>query len=105
MRCLTLADELLGRGAEVIFVCREFDGNLCSYIEEQGYIVQRLPVSNKREHNIKGKLQHAVWLGTDWRSDARQVEEIIKALHIHLEWLVVDHYGLDGQRKKTSPPC
>ena len=28
MRCLTLADELRGRGVEAVFVCREFDGNL-----------------------------------------------------------------------------
>ena len=46
MRCLTLADELRGRGAEVIFACREFDGNLCGYIEEKGYIVHHLPVSD-----------------------------------------------------------
>ena len=31
MRCLTLADELRGRGAETIFVCREFYWNFCSY--------------------------------------------------------------------------
>ena len=95
MRCLTLADELRGRGAEVIFVCREFDGNLCDYIEKKGYIVHRLPVSNEREHNIEGNLKHAAWLGADWQTDARQVEEIIKDFGTPLDWLVVDHYALD----------
>lgn len=95
MRCFTLANELRGRGAEVIFVCREFDGNLCGYIEEKGYIVHRLPVSNKREHNIEGNLKHAAWLGADWQTDARQVEEIIKDLDTPPDWLVVDHYALD----------
>jgi len=97
MRCLTLADELRGRGAEVVFVCREFDGNLCGYIEEKGYIVHRLPVSNECEHSIEGNLKHAAWLGADWQTDARQVGEIIKNLDTHPDWLVVDHYALDAK--------
>ncbi|OEU67725.1 MAG: UDP-2,4-diacetamido-2,4,6-trideoxy-beta-L-altropyranose hydrolase [Desulfobacterales bacterium PC51MH44] len=95
MRCLTLADELRGRGAEVVFVCREFDGNLCSYIEEKSYIVHRLPVFAGQEQNIESGLKHAAWLGADWQTDARQVEEIIKNLDTPLDWLVVDHYALD----------
>ncbi len=95
MRCLTLADELRGGGAEAVFVCREFDGNLCGYIEEKGYIVHRLPVSNEQKHNIEGNLKHAAWLGADWQTDARQVEEIIKDLDTPPDWLVVDHYAID----------
>jgi len=95
MRCLTLADELRRRGADVVFVCREFDGNLCGYIEEKHYIVHRLPVSNEQEHNIEGNLKHAVWLGADWQTDARQVEEIIKGVDTPPDWLVVDHYAID----------
>lgn len=95
MRCLTLADELREHGAEVVFVCREFDGNLCGYIEEKGYIVRCLPVSNEQEHNIEGNLKHAVWLGADWQTDAGQIEEIIKDLDTPPDWLVVDHYALD----------
>ena len=95
MRCLTLADELRGRGAEIVFVCREFDGNLCGYIEEKGYIVRRLPVSNEQEHNIEGNLKHAAWLGADWQTDVEQVEDIIKGLNTPPDWLVVDHYALD----------
>ena len=95
MRCLTLADELRGRGAEAIFICREFDGNLCDYIEEKGYVVHRLPVSDVQEQNIESSLKHAAWLGADWQTDARQVEEIIKDLELPPDWLVVDHYALD----------
>jgi UDP-2,4-diacetamido-2,4,6-trideoxy-beta-L-altropyranose hydrolase len=95
MRCLTLADELRGRGAEVVFVCREFTGNLCGYIEEKGYIVHRLPVSDSSEQNFESGLKHAAWLGADWQTDARQVEEIIKGLETTPDWLVVDHYALD----------
>ena len=98
MRCLTLADELCGRGAEVIFVCREFDGNLCGYIEEKGYIVHRLPVSDATEQgdqNIEIGLKHTAWLGADWQTDARQVGEIIKGFENPPDSLVVDHYALD----------
>ena len=95
MRCLTLVDELRGHGVEAIFVCREFDGNLCDYIEEKGYIAQRLPVSDTPKHNIEGDLKHAAWLGADWQTDAMQVEEIIKDLDTPPDWLVVDHYALD----------
>ena len=95
MRCLTLADELCGGGAEAIFVCREFDGNLCGYIEEKGYIVHRLPVSDSSEQNFESGLKHSAWLGADWKTDAGQVEEIIKNLGTTPDWLVVDHYALD----------
>jgi len=104
MRCLTLADELHGHGAEVVFVCREFDGNLCGYIEEKGYIVHRLPVSNEQEHNIEGNLKHAAWLGTDWQTDAGQIEEIIKSLGTTSDWLVVDHYALDERWEEYLRP-
>jgi UDP-2,4-diacetamido-2,4,6-trideoxy-beta-L-altropyranose hydrolase len=95
MRCLTLADELCGRGADVVFVCREFGGNLCGYIEEKGYIVHSLPVSDIPKQNIESGLKHAAWLGVDWQTDAGQVEEIIKSLGTTPDWLVVDHYALD----------
>ena len=107
MRCLTLADELRGRGAEVVFVCREFAENLCGYIEEKGYVVYRLPVSDAPEQgdqNIVTGLKHAAWLGADWQIDARQVEEIIKELEFPPEWLVVDHYVLDERWERYLRP-
>ncbi|RLC33460.1 MAG: UDP-2,4-diacetamido-2,4,6-trideoxy-beta-L-altropyranose hydrolase [Deltaproteobacteria bacterium] len=104
MRCLTLAAELRERGAEAIFVCREFDGNLCGYIEEKGYIVHRLPVSKEQEHNIDSNLKHAEWLGADWQTDARQVEEIIKSLGTTPDWFVVDHYALDERWEEYLRP-
>jgi len=95
MRCLTLADELRRRGTEAVFICREFDGNLCGYVEEKGYVVHRLHVSNVPEQNIESGLKHAAWLGAVWQTDARQVERIIKDLGMPPDWLVMDHYALD----------
>lgn len=104
MRCLTLADELRGCGAEVVFICRDFAGNLCGYIEEKGYIVRRLPVSDSSEQNFESGLKHTAWLGADWQTDARQVEEIIKGLETSLNWLVVDHYALDERWERYLRP-
>jgi UDP-2,4-diacetamido-2,4,6-trideoxy-beta-L-altropyranose hydrolase len=107
MRCLTLADKLRGRGAEIVFVCRDFAGNLCGYIEEKGYIVHRLPVSDAPEQgdqNVETGLKHAAWLGADWQTDARQVEEIIKDLDTSPDWLVVDHYALDEKWEEYLRP-
>jgi UDP-2,4-diacetamido-2,4,6-trideoxy-beta-L-altropyranose hydrolase len=95
MRCLTLADELRGNGVDVVFVCREFDGNFCSYIEEKGYSVHRLPVSDTPTQNINSNLKHAAWLGVDWQTDAGQGKEFIKSLGTIPDWLVVDHYALE----------
>lgn len=95
MRCLTLAHELRRHGTETVFVCREFAGNLCGYIEEKGYVAHRLPVSDAPAQDVETNLKHSAWLGADWQADARQVEEIIKRLAAPLDWLVVDHYALD----------
>jgi UDP-2,4-diacetamido-2,4,6-trideoxy-beta-L-altropyranose hydrolase len=104
MRCLTLADELRRRGAEIAFVCREFDGNLCSYIEKKGYSVRRLPVSDPPTQNIESNLKHAAWLGAGWQTDAGQIEEIIKSLRAAPDWLVVDHYALDEKWEEYLRP-
>ena len=104
MRCLTLADELRESGVEAVFICREFNGNLCGYIEEKGYVVHRLPVSNVQEYNIEGDSKHAAWLGTDWQTDVRQVVKIIKTLDVEPDWLVVDHYALDERWESYLRP-
>jgi UDP-2,4-diacetamido-2,4,6-trideoxy-beta-L-altropyranose hydrolase len=104
MRCFTLADELHERGAEIVFVCREFDGNLCGYIKEKGYIVRRLSVSDTPKHNIDGGPKHAAWLGADWQTDARHVGKIIKGFENPPDWLVVDHYALDERWERYLRP-
>lgn len=77
MRCLTLAGELKEAGAQIIFICRECEGNLCDLIEKQGIPVAR----------ISGELQ-------SWEADAFQSLEALKK-YGKADWLVVDHYSLD----------
>lgn len=103
MRCLTLANALAKKGAEVSFVCREHDGHLCGLIEEQGFIVHRLPAPDK-EFETDATPAHAAWLGATWQEDTDQTCAIIKVLGNKPDWLVVDHYALDSRWEHALRP-
>lgn len=99
MRCLTLADELRSRGADIVFVCREHPGNLCSFIEGKGYTVHRLPYSVFGG----GSFGEDNWLGATWEDDAEQTSVVLRA-DSSVDWLVVDHYSLNTKWEKTLKP-
>lgn len=77
MRCLTLADELAKRGAQIRFICQERTGNLMTLIEQKGYTVYRLPA------------------GLTPKADMEFTGEIINKQQETPEWLIVDHYEID----------
>jgi UDP-2,4-diacetamido-2,4,6-trideoxy-beta-L-altropyranose hydrolase len=102
MRCLTLADELRQRGAEVIFICREHSGNLIGTVENRGYRVERLPQSDTEYISKNNDVAHAAWLGATWQQDA---SEAIATLGGNKpEWLIIDHYSLDQRWEKELRP-
>lgn len=103
MRCLTLADALARKGAQVCFVCREHDGHLCDRIESRGHAVHRLPPPDEGFSAEEG-LAHAAWLGASWQEDAEQTRSIIRDSGIKPDWLVVDHYGIDHRWERTLRP-
>ncbi|MCD4837933.1 UDP-2,4-diacetamido-2,4,6-trideoxy-beta-L-altropyranose hydrolase [Neobacillus sedimentimangrovi] len=89
MRCLTLAERLRGKGANVQFICREHPGHLCSLIESMGYQVLKLPAPPKKTIHFSS---HKEWLGVSLLTDAKQTKELVKNEKIDL--LIVDHYGI-----------
>jgi len=93
MRCLTLADELRQRGADVRFVCREHPGNLNDLIESKGYPVTRLPQVDFTFVAAPEDLAHMRWLGVDWEQDA--AETMAAVSDILPQWLIIDHYAID----------
>jgi UDP-2,4-diacetamido-2,4,6-trideoxy-beta-L-altropyranose hydrolase len=94
MRCLTLAEELAARGAEVAFICRDLPGNLCEIISGKGLQVFRLPAPQTEGH-AEEPAAPSQWLGISW---ARDREETLAILHQYRpDWLVVDHYALDAE--------
>lgn len=83
MRCLTLADELKRIGADAAFICRDAPGNLCDFVEEYGFTAYRLPDEER--------------MSSDWAADAERTKAILKRLAAPVQWLIVDHYGLDAR--------
>jgi len=77
MRCLTLADELMERGADLSFVCRKAPGNLIQHIEDKGYRVYPLPPD------------------IDLSVDKDLTQKILQKQTELIDWLIIDHYEID----------
>jgi UDP-2,4-diacetamido-2,4,6-trideoxy-beta-L-altropyranose hydrolase len=96
MRCLTLADAIKAKNAQVAFICQELPGHLCGLIEANGYPVHRLAPGREDHQSIKS---------IDWQSDAAKTKAILKSIDGEIEWLVVDHYGLDKKWESEVACC
>ncbi len=102
MRCLTFADELSLRGAEVIFACRKHVGHLIGLIEDKGYPVVHLQQPQAEYVTTPEDVAHAAWLGVSWQQDAA---DTIAALgEMPPEWLIIDHYAIDSRWEETLRP-
>lgn len=91
IRCLILAEELKELGANIIFVCRDHQGNLISFIKEQNYTVYVLPMSNKNN----ALTDYKEWVGAPTLIDAKETIEGVLSLFDTIDVLIVDHYGID----------
>ena len=83
MRCLALAEELKERGADVFFICRELEGNLCAQIVAQQFKLHRLPAT--------------IFSEKDWHLDAEQTIAACTNSYSRIDWIIVDHYHLDAK--------
>ena len=92
MRCLTLADALRQRGAQIRFVSRGLPAYLGDMLESRG--IEFAPLGNTAG-KAAGDLAHSSWLGT---SQDRDVQDSAATLEDRKwDWLVVDHYALDAR--------
>jgi len=93
MRCLTLADELTQRGAQIRFVSRHLPEYLANLLAAKGYELAQLD-SAENDADLD-ELAHAHWLGC---SQAEDATDSINALSDRVwDWLIVDHYALDSR--------
>ena len=93
MRCLTLADVLKQRDAQIRFVSRHLPGHLRDMLAAKGH--QFMPLNSSSSEAISDDLPHAHWLGTSQHADE---QDTIQALSDQTwDWLVVDHYALDAR--------
>ena len=103
MRCLTLADSFREHGAECRFICRAHEGNLIDLIVKRGYLVDALPKASTEIQATEVDLAHINWLGIDWATDAHQTQLALDKAKI--DWLIVDHYGLDHRWELFMRPA
>lgn len=102
MRCLTLADALVKRGAKSTFICRPHDGHLMDLVRQRGHTVFALAPPDET-FTAAAVPAHAQWLGTDWDSDVKQTLQAMGNQTV--DWLVVDHYALDHLWEQRLRTC
>jgi UDP-2,4-diacetamido-2,4,6-trideoxy-beta-L-altropyranose hydrolase len=91
MRCLTLADQLQGVGAEVAFVCRDLPGAMFDLLQARGYRSAKLPLAEAGNGSQHFDAQETI------RAAGRLFPD-------GFEWLVVDHYELDAVWERMLRP-
>ena len=98
MRCRNLGHALKWRSTEVIFLCRERQGDLNTLLDRE-FDVLRLPELPDPEQSLealKGRDLYSAWLGC---SQSQDINDCLNAINLAeigpIDWLVVDHYGLD----------
>jgi len=102
MRCLTLAEMLRRSGADVHFVCREHDGNLCGYVHRLGFSVYQLPAFEEPKGQKAKETTFEPWLGASWSLDVAQTAGNLSGGNGELDWLVIDHYAIDSRWEKKA---
>lgn len=103
MRCLTLATALRARGAQVRFVARAHAGNLCSLVNQRGFQLEALSAQSAPMNSLNVGL-YETWLGVPWWVDADESRQLISASWDRVDWIVVDHYGIDERWERALSP-
>lgn len=104
MRCLTLADSLCGKGAEVAFVCRRLVGSASELVEQRGHAVYRLPVPESGAPPAASGLSHAGFLGVGPERDAAETLAVLQGIQ-PIDWLIIDHYAIDARWEREMRRC
>lgn len=101
MRCLTLAGEAARRGHHIHFIVNA--GEMAQRVVDAGFGLTELP---PHPHTCENAPPHAHWLTAPWQGDAVLTAQVIA--RIGADWLIWDHYGLDGRWvdavRDTAPP-
>ena len=74
MRCLVLAEKLKDRNCNIIFICKNYNGNISDIIVNKGF---------------------KLYLIEQECCDYKEVRNIIIKLNKQIDWLIIDNYNLD----------
>ena len=97
MRCLTLADALQQRGAQIRFVSRHMPDHLRDMLNTKGHEFSLLNSIPSKE--IVDDRSHAHWLGVSQEQDATDTSQALSDQA--WDWLIVDHYALDARWERV----
>jgi len=97
MRCLTLADALKQRGAQIRFVSRDLPLHLRDMLAAKG--IEFVPLESNVTSSVTGDLAHSYWLGASQEQDAQATVQALSDRS--WDWLVVDHYALDARWERA----
>jgi UDP-2,4-diacetamido-2,4,6-trideoxy-beta-L-altropyranose hydrolase len=88
-RCLNLAAQYKDNHT-IYFMCKNYDYNLISKIEETYQVFQ---IKLEKNNNIT--LDMSTWLGESEIQDAKKIIHIIQENNLQIDWLIVDHYAIN----------
>ncbi|TYS23523.1 UDP-2,4-diacetamido-2,4,6-trideoxy-beta-L-altropyranose hydrolase [Bacillus subtilis] len=94
MRCLTLANALRKKGANITFICRNLQGHLAEVIRAQQFDLIMLSEPKKNVF-IPKATPHSDWLGVPWHVDSAETISAIKDMNKEISLLIIDHYAID----------
>lgn len=103
MRCLTLAEELRGRGAVCHFVCRRMKGDLIELIRDRGFRVSVLFEAGSPECRDIGELNPGDQRLRGFEAEDAQATSAVVGAN-GCSWLVVDHYYLAEEWERAMRP-
>lgn len=106
IRCLTLAKRLKEKGHEVHFVCKTHPGNIITFVESMLFSVHEIPMTSFEDTNV-AEPEGRFALGGSAQEDAFATIGIIQSkFESQVDWLIVDHYGLDEEwQTELRPFC
>lgn len=93
MRCLAVANEAKRRDWECIFVLRDPEDGIITYINSFDHRVKEL-ISADCEETTDNTTAHGDWLPVSQTQDANETFEVI--CELDPDWIIVDHYALDA---------
>ena len=93
MRCLTLAENLKKRGAQIRFISRDLPVHLQTMLQTKA--IEVVALAKNINDVITDDLAHSHWLGCSQADDAQATLQALADKN--WDWLVVDHYALDAR--------
>ncbi|MDR3491457.1 MAG: UDP-2,4-diacetamido-2,4,6-trideoxy-beta-L-altropyranose hydrolase [Gammaproteobacteria bacterium] len=103
MRCMALADVLRDKGHNVDFICRDMPGNYIFALKDKNFTVIELPYDIRLQKQLRVLSQYQQWLGESKEVDLQQTLSYLAKMK-QIDWLVVDHYGIDDNWEAACRP-